>query len=175
MPVVLGIDPGSFGGLAIVNDDFTLGLLKPMPMVEVTVGKTKRRRLDQEAFYAHLNYCIEDLGVSLIVLEKTFSLHAGGGALMEHAGIIRGIIFTTRIRLERVDAATWKPKMRAPKDKKQSTQRAEEIWPLHNGRFRGPKKGTLDGIAEAAMLALYGHSHVLNRVGEQMPHNFYRG
>jgi hypothetical protein len=112
---------------------------------------------------ALLEFCLETLEVDLVVIEITTSRMANGGALMEHAGIVRGMLAMLPVRVERVTPASWKKTAKAPADKKESTVRAEQIFPDHRNRFRGPQGGHLDGLAEAAMMALHGHIAVLQQ------------
>ena len=160
--LVVGIDPGADGGLSLVDDSHKLLMVKKMPTFKLKVGKTLRDRLDPVEMLALLQFFANDIGVALFILEKTVAMHMGGGELMEHTGMIRGMLLTMGVRTERVEPSLWKRAMRAPKDKEQATARAEEIFADHGGRFRGPRGGKLDGPAEAAMMALYGHQAVLN-------------
>lgn len=164
MASVLGIDPGAEGGLAIVNSDRKVLVAAEMPMIEERVGKGKKvRRTDMPTLRGLLEVWIELFDIDLVMIEKTWSMQAGGGALMEHTGIVRGMLAMLPIRVERIEPSIWKlaPSIRAPQDKGLSTARAEQIFPDHAGRFRGKRGGRKDGLAEAAMMALYGHIVVL--------------
>jgi crossover junction endodeoxyribonuclease RuvC len=71
-------------------------------------------------------------------------------------GRIEGVVQTLRIALTLVKPQVWKPKLGAPRDKVQSVSRARQLMPSAAGAFVGPRGGLLDGLAEAAMIALYG-------------------
>jgi hypothetical protein len=159
--LVCGIDPGADGGLGIVDSDHKLIMAKPMPMLEILVSKRKRRRLDLIEIRALLEFFVRDMDVNLFVIEITMARTMGGGELMEHTGMLRGVLAMLDVRVERVGASEWKRVVKTPMDKILATARAEQIFPDHGHRFRGPRGGKLDGLAEASLLALYGHMAVL--------------
>ena len=55
-----------------------------------------------------------------------------------------------------VPPAAWKKSMQVGSDKKQVCARASELFPDNTDLFYGSKGGPKDGVAEAALLALYG-------------------
>ena len=160
MSRVLGIDPGLEGAFALYDTDRPNDLLmvEDMPVVKRTVGKMQRPRLDMPKLEETIaSYCDEHK-VDLVTIEDpgTRPRQSGTMAFGFGLGAVHAFMFAKRLRVEIVVPTKWKKTLRVPKDKKEATYRAEELFPACRNLFRGPKGGTLDGRAEAAMIALYG-------------------
>jgi hypothetical protein len=129
---------------------------RDMPTIKQRVGKTDRPRLDFEG----LDRLIADMTGDrpLVVVEDvgTRPRQSGTMAFGRSVGALEHAFHAAKLRVEHIVPTKWKPALKAPKDKKESVARADQLFPLHRSLFRGPKGGTLDGRAEAAMLALYG-------------------
>jgi hypothetical protein len=146
------------------TEDLTrVQVVEDMPVVKKRVGKTDRARLD----FSGLDEILARLNVpepiDLVVIEDPGARPAQAGAMAFgfSLGALHKTFHSLRWRVETIVPTKWKPALRAPKDKEQATQRAEELFPQSRELFRGPKGGKLDGRAEAAMLALYGAKHFL--------------
>ena len=154
MTLVLGIDPGQTGGLALVQggDGRRLKLLSAMPMPLLNVRKKKIA--DTIAAYEFFCMYVIDIGVT----ELVSSMPAQGVASSFQFGRAFGGIETLPYRLcatqEYATPSVWKQHMGLSKDKNASIDlatrmfgraAAEKYWPL--------KKH--DGVAEAALIAAY--------------------
>ena len=71
-------------------------------------------------------------------------------------GSVLGALGALGIPRSKTRPVEWKKAMRAPAEKKQSVARARELMPACSRLFAGPRGGIRDGVAEAAMIALFG-------------------
>lgn len=78
-----------------------------------------------------------------------------GYGLVRAAGMAVGLI------LEAIPPSVWKAALKVPKDKSGARQRASELIPTHRHLWAMAKD---DGLAEAAMLSLYGQRWVQGEV-----------
>lgn len=161
--MIIGVDPGKDGAFSLLNPDTGTVLVWDMPTFAMTVGKTRKTRVDPVQV-ATLFDQFRLMGATTCVME------AVGGRPRQSAhnaftfgwgaGLIYMACVNARIPIESVPPSVWKRMLRAPKEKKASVARADELFPDSRHLFRGKKGGLLDGRAEAAMLALYGAIHI---------------
>ncbi len=169
MTVILGIDPGAHGALALY-DTTTLRLASPvqdMPTWFQQIGKTKRLRIDAIAI-ADLFEMYPLLGVELIVMEAVggYGKQPGSAGFVFGYGV--GMIYMaavySRIPIETVPPAIWKKQMNVPgKAKADDTAilaRANELFPVDRDQFKGVRGGPKIDRAEAAMIAKYGGDYL---------------
>lgn len=150
-----GIDPGNEGAIAFLDTEACTLDVYDMPLFEWETTR-RRKKVDQyalaEMFATHdpIHAYVEEVWSSPQQgVVSAFSFGLG-------RGIIEGVLAAQGIAMTQPKPAKWKKEMRAPADKKASVQRASQLLPGASGAFRGPRGGTLDGRAEAALLALYG-------------------
>lgn len=168
---VLGIDPGGSGAIALYSPEVATGGARvcpayldvwDMPVNEVTVGGSKRKRID----VLGLDKLLDDIcmiGVpDRVIIEQVGGMpgQASGFAFGFGVGALHAVLTMRRIPFETVTPTKWKREVKAPKDKKEATVRAEQIWPEHRDKFRSYEKSTRGtdrpDRAEAALLAYYG-------------------
>lgn len=167
----LGIDPGGNGAFALysppVRDKggapFVPATLEAwdMPVNEVTVGGSKRKRID----VAGVNELLDAICLlgepDRIVVEQVGGMpgQAGGFAFGYGVGALHAILTMRKLPFEVVPPTKWKKAVKAPKDKKEAVVRAEELFPHHRALFRDTTKTTKGALrpdrAEAALLAYY--------------------
>ena len=149
----LGIDPGATGALAWIDDNGQLLRVEDLPMVEVKVGKTKRRRLASQLL--------------MLMLQQDRPLHAyveevgprpkegavGAFAFGKTSGLIEGVLAGMQIPLTTIRPQTWMRSLRVPADKGGARQRAMACFPAHAASFKRVKD---DGRAESALIGLFG-------------------
>ena len=187
MAIVVGIDPGNGGAIAIydsVKRD-VVGDIMDMPIWYQSMGTTKRKqrdgsyksiqrkraRIDGYAL-AEVFERFEMLGVELITMEAVGGRTGESGSGSFQFGYGVGMLYMaslyTGIPLETVPPQAWKQKLNVPgKAKADDTailQRASEILPNCVAQFRGPKGGAKVDRAEAALIAKYGADFVLPTV-----------
>lgn len=148
--VILGIDPGGMGGLAILDGD-TLKTF-PMPVYEITKGRSKRKRIDIGKLIETIKYHWPDH----VVIEHV-SAQPGNGAA--HAftygfgcGVIEAVMQTLGVPFTYVTPKKWKKDMQCPRDKDGARMRASQLLPAYAHCWQLKKQ---DGIAEAALIALW--------------------
>lgn len=168
---VLGIDPGGNGALALYSPPIKAKDGAPaipavldvwdMPVNEITVGGSKRKRIDVlgvDALLEEIGW-LGDIDRILIELVGGMPGQASGFAFGFGVGALHAILTMRKQPFEVVTPTKWKKEVKAPKDKKEAVVRAEELFPEHRAKFRNHETGR-GGLrpdrAEAALLAYYG-------------------
>jgi len=156
--LILGIDPGLTGGIALHCSTNGLVWVKPMPTMEkARVGKKPLDVLDEAGLLALMQSVARYQMPNALYLEQVGGIpgqSAPAAFNFGHGyGAIRMAAMTLNIPIEPVVSSKWKPAMRAPKDKKGARFRASELFPAHAHLWPRVKD---DGLAEAAMIAAYG-------------------
>lgn len=153
--VIAAIDPGNNGAMAFLDPENHRMRIVDMPTFEFVTNKT-RIKVDPFTVAAELkaqtvaNLYIEEVHASpQMGTVSAFSFGEGKGILLGAAAAM-GVPTTL------VKPTQWKKQMRIPADKRAAVQRACQLLPALAHKFKGPKGGTLDGRAEAALIALFG-------------------
>ena len=156
MTIILGIDPGLAGALALVRDG---RLIRCDDMPSEATGSSGRikRRVDAAALaWLVRQYRDEDDGL-IAVVESVASRPGQGVAGMfslgDSAGVVRAVLQTVGVRLEFVAPARWKRAMGLGADKGHARTMASQRWPEQHAMFARVKD---DGRAEAALIAGWG-------------------
>jgi len=150
---VLGIDPGLKGAVACIDTtDWTLSILD-MPLEAAAKGKNavSAKGVIDAVRLARPDHAVVELVHSSPQMGTTSAYNFGEGY-----GVVRTAILAHDVSLWLVRPTDWKGAMKCPKDKKQATTRASQLFPSAHSLFYGPRGGAFDGRAEASMLALYG-------------------
>ena len=157
---VLGIDPGLSGALAMWDGSTLLTLEIP------TVKSTGRGR---EVLWGDLNrqWAEKFFWADHVFLERVMSRPGEGISSAFKFGLVfgglRGMIAVKLLPLTLVTPSMWMKEMGVGRGSKEaSIIRATELFPTNAKAFRGPKGGRKDGVAEAALIALYG-ARILTR------------
>jgi len=156
--LTIGIDPGVSGAIAILEKESIVDILD-VPVVEIQIGKRKKRRISPEILVADLiDYADR---VQTAYIEEVHAMPGQGVTSMfafgEAAGIVRGVMAGLRIRTELVPPTVWKRNLKLTgQGKGNSRALAAQIWPCQADLFRRIKD---DGRAEAALLAYWGLRH----------------
>lgn len=152
--VIIGIDPGVNGAVALLDtSNWLLGCID-MPTVELfTNGKTHR-----EPSPTVLAEIIRAVSPLLLVCEKlqNFGMHPNPNDLMKMGrwrGQIEGLVAASQVGFEHPYPSAWKRQMGLTADKKLSTLRANALFPHCVSLWKRAKD---HDRAEAALLALYG-------------------
>jgi crossover junction endodeoxyribonuclease RuvC len=150
--LILGIDPGLDGALALV--DGPTGALVNVYDTPVLTLKTGRQ-LDEYKLAALVDEWGSNLSEAWI---ERANAHPHGGVTSSFTsgrgyGQLRGIICANFVPLHDVGAAMWKRALGVTGDKDESRKAASAIWPKEG--FRWPLKKH-HGRAEAALIAVYG-------------------
>jgi len=173
LSLVLGIDPGLNGALAVYGPGVLL--CEDMPTFQMTVGKKTRSRIDAVRV-ADLIETYKMMGVELAVMEAVGGRprqSASSGFVFGYAtGLVYMALINARIPVETVPAQTWKKIMKLPgkkgdtaaDDKERAAavkQRCNELLPDAGAQFYGPRGGARVDRMEAACMALFGYRHML--------------
>ncbi len=152
--VVLGIDPGLRGGLALVRGNRLLQVMD-MPVMEVLGKKRVNVHAIQQLFHAlHGQY-----GPALrCTIEKSQAAPGqSGSAAFSYGrgyGELTASLIACQIPYTEVSPQTWRRNVGLMRgtDKKASIAKAIELFPSAVDRFTASK----DGRAEAALIAMSG-------------------
>lgn len=149
MLVVVGADPGKKGGLA--RYDGTILSVLEFPMVGKFIVWPELMDLIELCLLPADHFIIEKVGARPD--QGTVSMFNFGYATGRLAGMFQG----ARIATTEVSPSVWKPAMKVKADKSTSVIRIMELFPKQTKDFIGPRGGYKDGIAEAALIAIYGY------------------
>lgn len=152
---VLGVDPGLSGGLALLDTDLDLLVVRDMPVVRV--GKSRILHL------AELTRLVVAWEPTAAWVERVHSMPKQGVASTfsfgMNYGLIRGVLAGLKVRTVLVTPQEWKRLFRLGSDKRESRVTAGLMFPSNAGDFSRVKD---DGRAEAALLALFGSGQRLS-------------
>jgi hypothetical protein len=169
---ILGIDPGLSGGLVFLQEDGIIAAAYRMPV------KTTEKRSGGSKGYVD-----EDTLAQIIkrhqagLLEAWIEdVHAIGGKVQrkdgswgnrdgvvgafsfgEGKGVLKGVLGALSVPRRYTPPATWKGAMGVTSDKKTGILKAQRMFPAHATILKA------DGVAEAALIALYGF---MRRIGK---------
>jgi len=173
---VIGIDPGLKGGIAFLEDDHLIQVVK-MPTTQLETKtkkkvkqmtvKEKKLHKSKQAVYKTKTIVdskvvydlITDFEPDLTIIEEPFALptesRRSTTTIERNMGRILGIIESQRYKLESVRPHKWKGYFDIGADKEEAIAKAEELYPEVN---LIPPRGRVksDGMAEAILLAVYG-------------------
>lgn len=163
--LILGIDVGLYGGIA-AYDITTKQLIGAKPMPLRSKSADGKPWIDTHAlgFYCEF-YSAQTL---FAVVEQPNAMPNQGVTSMfrfGHAcGIVEGVLGALQMSTMLVKPAVWKGAMGLNASKDESRRRATKLFPFHADLFRRKKD---DGMAEAALLAVYGEAFasIVNNVG----------
>ena len=150
----MGIDPGAFGAVAILDKDSRELVIIDMPTLKVKRGPRVVNQVDAHMLAGAVRPHVT--GNEKALLEKTWAM-PGQGVSSTYAfgragGIVEGVLAGLSVSFELIPPATWIKSMRTFGGKDGSRQRAQELFPDYAHLFARKKD---DGRAEAALLACY--------------------
>lgn len=150
----MGIDPGAFGAVAILDKDSRELVIIDMPTLKVKRGPRVVNQVDGHMLADALRDRVTPDTSALI--EKVHAMPGQGVSSMfsfgRAAGIVEGVLAGLSVPFELIPPATWTKSMRTFGGKDGSRQRAQELFPDYAHLFARKKD---DGRAEAALLACY--------------------
>jgi crossover junction endodeoxyribonuclease RuvC len=150
----MGIDPGAFGAVAILDKDSRELVIIDMPTLKVKRGPRVVNQVDAHMLADALRGHVTADTSALV--EKVSAMPGNGVASMfsfgRAAGIVEGVLAGLSVSFELIPPATWIKSMRTFGGKDGSRQRAQELFPDYAHLFARKKD---DGRAEAALLACY--------------------
>ena len=171
MGLMVGIDPGLTGAVALLRD----GELVEVVDMPVVTPKGRKPRVDVGVLAALLRAWEPERAV----VERVGPAPGAGVSSMFRfgygAGAIEGVLEALEVRVQLVAPTVWKPAMRLGSDKGRARAEAQRLFPALSGLFSRVRD---DGRAEAALLGLYGARLALAAKGDKSgsavvryPHN----
>lgn len=151
--IVAGIDPGSSGGISLLQEDGTLIGAFDMPAIKVKVGKTFRTRIAPSA----VALLLRSHAIAHAFMEDVQPV-PGNGALGHFGlgralGVVEGVVAAFGIPVTLIRPQTWKKAMGLPAEKGNARARAMQLWPASAADFQRVRD---DGRAESALIAYVG-------------------
>ena len=154
--IVIGIDPGLSGAVAVVNGSEIA--VHDMPTLQIKNGKTKKNILDVTTLAEMLRRYAD--GRAEAIVEQVHAMPGQGVSSMFNFGMstgaVHGILAALRIPFTTVSPVRWK-KIMLPdmgKDKDAAVARALQLFPEVSSLLVSGKK-KYDGRAEALLMASY--------------------
>lgn len=156
--MIIGIDPGSKGGVAFIHEKGTLERAFPMP--------------SGVNFFLILHEFLKR--GDIVWIEKAAPRHTDGNQSIFTNGVNYGRYITSleiinelpdyegdvrRIHIEQIPPITWKTAFGLSKDKKESMAACLDVYPESKKYIYGSQGGMKDGVAEAILIAHYGYLH----------------
>jgi Holliday junction resolvasome RuvABC endonuclease subunit len=144
---ILGIDPGLTGGLALLDLDKLTVI--PMPVLKLKDKQT----LDLGVLVQKL----QEMQPDHVCIEQQQSMPKQGLSSTfrtgYHYGVLIGVLAALKVPYETISPRQWKKAMQVPADKSAARHRATQLLPQYAAAWSKAKD---DGLAEAALIALYG-------------------
>ena len=157
--MIVGVDPGKTGALALLSDTGNLIAVEDMPVVgpiisPVLLAEIVHNWIDPFAEPPYGTAVVED--VHAMPKQGVASMFSFGRSL----GVAEGVLAGEGLAIQYVSPAKWKRALGLTNDKGASRRRAIELWPHLGTRFARVKD---DGRAEAALIAWWHWKHEARR------------
>ena len=158
--MILGIDPGLHGALALLDDAGRLVHVWDMPSVKEARRSTIPAPLLDNVM-GEITRSVVGYDMPQAVLEKVGSMPGQGVTSMFNfgcsVGLIRGFLSAYGMTVTEVAPNIWKARMGLTgKAKDASRTKAIELYPAHAELFKLKKH---EGRAEATLIAAWGHQN----------------
>jgi crossover junction endodeoxyribonuclease RuvC len=150
MPLIVGIDPGGSGAIAIIGERGEIHEVHDMPVIEIMVDKTKRKRISAHG----VADVLKGLDIEMVVIEQVGGItgqSASAAFTFGHScGLIQGVVIGLKLPVALLPSQRWKKAAHLPADKGAARLRAQQLWPEEAKLFARVKD---DGRAEACLIA----------------------
>ena len=151
--IVLGVDPGIRGGLAIVSDRDGIGTLIDAIDIPV-IGSGARERVDVAAVRDWIQRHAPDFALVERAQAMPRQGASSGFKYGRATGSLEAAVVLCAVPVEIVEPSVWKRHFHLPgKDKERARQRALELFPAAHALL---SRKIDHGRGEAALIALYG-------------------
>lgn len=150
---IAGCDPGAKGAIALLYPE--RGMLRVIDMPTYEITRTKTRTLMDEGAIA--DFLKDGMPIHLYLEEVFASPQMGVTSAFTFGvnyGTVKGVCTGLSIPRSEVRPQVWKKGLNVPKDKKEATARAKQLFPACTTLFSRPDR------AEASLIALYGMLHL---------------
>jgi len=155
--MIIACDPGLSGAIALwCWQTGRLDVVR-MPVQQKHIAGRKLRTVIDEGEVLSTLQAFSAMGATHLFIEAVGGLpgqSAPAAFNFGHGyGAVRMAALAAGLALEAIPPAVWKQALKVPKDKHAARHRASEMIPTHKHLWGMAKD---DGLAEAALLALYG-------------------
>jgi len=151
--IVVGIDPGLSGAVAVLDLNNKRLAVHDMPTVSIKSGKSEKRQLSEPQLAAILRQVAPDHAY----LEFVSAMPGQGVSSMFNFGMgygaIRGVLAALNIASTTVTPVKWQRDLAVAKGKDGNRARAIQLFPEYAHLFARVKD---DGRADAALIAHWG-------------------
>lgn len=158
--MILAVDPGLTGALVLRGAGVFMHWRMPTYTKAAGPRNTERKFL-YEPGVCEIVLAARLMGAEHAVIEDVFGVPGQSASGAFTFGYGAGVVVTAcrlnDLTIDKVRPDRWKQAMRVPRDKRASRARASELMPEQSHLWT---KAGDDGIAEAAMLALYAEKHL---------------
>lgn len=153
---IIAIDPGISGAIALLVDG-DYNDVQPMPITQKKSGRNQVSSHDLYDLVCRMQRNADDVDC---IIEQVAAMPGQGVSSMfslgDSFGVARTIAALYARRLAFVMPGVWKRKAGLTKDKKYSLTLARDTFPEARDKLKRRKD---EGLAEALLLAHYGHLH----------------
>ena len=151
--IVVGIDPGLSGAIAVLDVSNKLLAIHDMPTVSIKSGKSVKNQLSE----AMLAGILRRVKAEHAYLEFVSAMPGQGVSSMFNFGMgygaIKGVLAALEIPFSTVTPVKWQRDLSVVKGKEGNRLRAAQLFPEYAHLFTRVKD---DGRADAALLAYWG-------------------
>jgi crossover junction endodeoxyribonuclease RuvC len=162
--MIVGIDPGLGGALAVLAPDGTLQALRDTPVLVLRTSRGTKQEYDIPGLVALL--APYSGPQSHVLIEESQAMPGQGVRSMWTIGygygLWLGVLAALQLPHTRIRPFVWKRALGLGKDKEQARGRAIQLFPQADLRRRKDH-----GRAEALLLAYYGHNQRSNHHGTE--------
>jgi crossover junction endodeoxyribonuclease RuvC len=151
--IILGVDPGLSGALAIYNTSEGTVDIIDMPVLEIVRNGKKKREVSAQALANQL----VGRNITAAFIERVNAMSGQGVTSVfsfgRSSGIVEGVLAAYDIPTTLVTPQTWQKAVGQRAGKDGSRERAMQLFPAQADLF-GRKKD--DGRSDAVLIAYYG-------------------
>lgn len=157
---VLGVDPGAFGALAVLDTDTDLLVVEDMPVV--SVKRTSKGRQSHNVSEQQIAVLITDLFPDVAWVERVHAFPKQGVTSSFNFGMTFGMVLGAlagcRVPIHLITPTQWKRAFNLGADKQAARLLVARMFPSNAKTFARVRD---DGRAEAALLAVFGAKYPL--------------
>jgi crossover junction endodeoxyribonuclease RuvC len=157
---VLGIDPGTYGALALLDTGQDTLTVEDMPTI--SVKRPSKQRNSSVISENHLADLVQRLSPDVAWIERVHAMPKQGVASSFNFGVtfglVRGVLAASKVPFYMVTPTEWKRAFRLGADKQEARLLASRMFPREAQTFARVRD---DGRAEATLLAVFGAKYPL--------------
>lgn len=168
--IIIACDPGLTGALCF--NDWKQGRLEivPMPTLQREIKGRKLRSVIDEGEVLSTLQAFSAMGATHLFIEAVGGMPGQSAPAAfnfgQGYGAVRMAALACGLAIEAIPSSVWKQALKVPKDKHAARQRASEMIPTHRHLWSLAKH---DGLAEAALLSLYGQRWIAGVFTKRTP------